>query len=160
MADDIQEMLARIRDLLPKNLTIKIFQHYSVICSFVRRVKLGPRPDEGTQTVKEINDEPHNLSTYQLWLCSPLLHLSRLFSFLIILQSTALVGRGISPSQGLYLSTEHTHRDIHALSGIRTHDPNVRAGGDGSYLRPRGHYDRPHKFYWLEQIEDEMHGMQ
>jgi hypothetical protein len=41
---------------------------------------------------------------------------------------------GISPSQGLYLHAEqHKHginahnTDIHALSGIRTHDPSIRA---------------------------------
>jgi hypothetical protein len=32
--------------------------------------------------------------------------------------------------------------NIHALSGIRTHDPNVRASEDGSYLSLRGHRDR------------------
>jgi hypothetical protein len=32
--------------------------------------------------------------------------------------------------------------NIHALSGIRTHDPSVRAGENSSYLRPRGHRDR------------------
>jgi hypothetical protein len=31
---------------------------------------------------------------------------------------------------------------MHALSGIRTHDPSVRAGEDGSCLRPRDHCDR------------------
>jgi hypothetical protein len=34
--------------------------------------------------------------------------------------------------------------DIHALSGIRTHDPSVRASRDSSCLRPRGHCDRHH----------------
>jgi predicted component of type VI protein secretion system len=38
-----------------------------------------------------------------------------------------LLGRVISPSQGLYLhrTTQHreTRKNIHALSGIRTHDP-------------------------------------
>jgi hypothetical protein len=38
-----------------------------------------------------------------------------------------LLGRVISPSQGLYLhrTTQHrkTRTNIHALSGIRTHDP-------------------------------------
>jgi hypothetical protein len=45
-------------------------------------------------------------------------------------QSVGLLGRGISPSQGLYLYTEqHKHKinthntGIHASSGIRTHDP-------------------------------------
>jgi hypothetical protein len=47
-------------------------------------------------------------------------------------QSVELLGRGISPSQGRYLQTKNTNTektgtDIHALSGIRTHDPSVRA---------------------------------
>jgi hypothetical protein len=36
--------------------------------------------------------------------------------------------------------------DNHALSGIRTHDPSVRASEDSSCLRQRGHCDR-HKSY-------------
>jgi hypothetical protein len=32
--------------------------------------------------------------------------------------------------------------NIHALSGIRTHDPSVRAREDSSYLRPRSYCDR------------------
>jgi hypothetical protein len=43
-----------------------------------------------------------------------------------------LLGRGISPSQGLFLHTEqHKHRikeqntDIHTLGGVRTQHPNV-----------------------------------
>jgi hypothetical protein len=63
-------------------------------------------------------------------------------------QSVRFLGRGISPSQGFYLHIEqHKHRinadntDIHGLSGIRTHDPSVRASEDSSYLRPRGHCD-------------------
>jgi hypothetical protein len=61
-------------------------------------------------------------------------------------QPVGLFGWGISPSQGLYLHTEqHKYRinahnsDIHALSGIRTHDPNVITSEDSSCLRPRGH---------------------
>jgi hypothetical protein len=42
-------------------------------------------------------------------------------------QTVGLLGRVISPSQGLYLhrTTQHrkTRTNIHALSGIRTHDP-------------------------------------
>jgi hypothetical protein len=33
------------------------------------------------------------------------------------------------------------HTDIHALSGIRTHDPSVRGSEDNLCLRPRGHCD-------------------
>jgi hypothetical protein len=52
---------------------------------------------------------------------------------------------GDQPVQGRYLYTEqHKHRinaDIHASSGIRTHDPSVRADEECSGLRPRGHCD-------------------
>jgi hypothetical protein len=71
-------------------------------------------------------------------------------SFLILFtQTVGLLGRVISPSQGLYLHTgQHKHRisahntDIHALSGIPTHDPSDRASEVGSCLRPRGHRGR------------------
>jgi hypothetical protein len=45
--------------------------------------------------------------------------------------------------------TEYTHTNIHALSEIRTHDPSVRAGKDGSFLRPSGHRDN-----WQQSIPD------
>jgi hypothetical protein len=84
-----------------------------------------------------------------IWLYSPLLDLGRFPSFLYFTQSVGFFGRGISPSQGLYLHTvQHKRRinahntDIHALSGIRTHDPSIRASEDSSCLRPRGHCDR------------------
>jgi hypothetical protein len=32
---------------------------------------------------------------------------------------------------------------IHVLSGIRTHDPSVRAREESLCFRPRGHCDRP-----------------
>jgi hypothetical protein len=59
-------------------------------------------------------------------------------------QTVGLLGRVISPSQGRYLhmgqhkENKRIHTPIiHALSGIRTHDPSVRASEDSSYLRPR-----------------------
>jgi hypothetical protein len=82
------------------------------------------------------------------WLYSLLLDLGRFISFLIHIQTVGLLGRGISPSQGCYLHTgQHKHKinahtNIHAFSGIRTHDPSLQAGEDCSCLRPRGHYDR------------------
>jgi hypothetical protein len=49
-------------------------------------------------------------------------------------------------TQCRYLHIEqHKHSintDIHVSSGVRTHDPSVRAGEDSSWLRPRGHCDR------------------
>jgi hypothetical protein len=77
-----------------------------------------------------------------------LVDLGHFFSFLIYTQSTRLLGRGISPSQGRYLHTEqrkqrvNAHTDIHSSSGIRTHDTSVWAGEDGWCLRPRGNCDR------------------
>jgi hypothetical protein len=75
----------------------------------------------------------------------PLLHCLNIF----FTETVGLLGRGISLSQGRYRHTgQHKHRikahaDIHALSGIRTHDPSVRANEDSSYLRPRGYHARP-----------------
>jgi hypothetical protein len=60
--------------------------------------------------------------------------------------SVGLLGRGISPTQDHYLhrttKTQNKHTDIHALSGIRTYDPSVRASEDISCLRPRDNCDR------------------
>jgi hypothetical protein len=59
-------------------------------------------------------------------------------------QTVGLLGRVISTSQGRYLHTgQHKHRidaythtlNIHVLSGIRTHDPSVRASEDSSSLK-------------------------
>jgi hypothetical protein len=60
-------------------------------------------------------------------------------------QTVGLLERVISPSQDRYLNTEspHTHTpNIHALSGIRTHDSSVRASEDSSRLRIRGYCGR------------------
>jgi hypothetical protein len=68
------------------------------------------------------------------------------FCFLIL---HTVLGQGISPSQGRYLDIEQDkhrikahNRDIHASSGIWTHDPSVRGGEGGSRVRPRGHCGR------------------
>jgi hypothetical protein len=59
------------------------------------------------------------------------------------------LGQVISSSQGLYLNAgQHKHRinthtpNIHAISGIRTHDHSVRTSEDSSCLTPLGHRDR------------------
>jgi hypothetical protein len=39
-------------------------------------------------------------------------------------------------------NTEQKHTDIHALSGIRTHNPSFRTSEVSSCLRLRGHCDR------------------
>jgi hypothetical protein len=96
------------------------------------------------------------LFSLSLWLYSPFA-LGRFFSSLI----PHTVGRtpwtGFSPSQGRYLHTEqHKHRinkNIHALSGIRT-TTRVRAGEDGSCLRPRGHCDRHNNILMLRQLPE------
>jgi hypothetical protein len=65
---------------------------------------------------------------------TPHVCLGRFFSFLNLYTS----GRTPWTSQGRYL---HTDTDIHAWSGIRTHDRSARAGEDGSCQRPHGHSD-------------------
>jgi hypothetical protein len=83
------------------------------------------------------------------WLYSPLLDPGLFFSFVIFFtQTIRLLGWVISSSQGRYLHTGqqkhriNAHTNIHALSGIRTHDPSVLASEDNSCLRPHGHWDR------------------
>jgi hypothetical protein len=83
-------------------------------------------------------------------LCSPLLGPGLSFILEIFFtQTVGILGRVISLCQGRYLHTgQHKYRinantNIHALSGIRTHDPRVRASEDSSCLRPRGQCDLP-----------------
>jgi hypothetical protein len=97
------------------------------------------------RSISQLSD----LSFIHQWLYSPLLGPGIFFSFLIFFTHTVgLLGRGISPSKGRYLHTgqhKHTinaHTDIHALSGIRTHDSRVRESDDSSCFRLRGHCDR------------------
>jgi hypothetical protein len=59
-----------------------------------------------------------------------LMDLGRFFSFLIYTQTVGLLGRVISPSQGRTYTQNNTNTDIHALSGIRTHNPSVQASED------------------------------
>jgi hypothetical protein len=75
-----------------------------------------------------------------LWLYSPLLDLGRFFNFLILYT----VGRtpwsrdqSVTCPLLTHRTTQtqkKTHTDIHALSGIRTQDPSVRASKDSSCL--------------------------
>jgi hypothetical protein len=62
-------------------------------------------------------------------------------------QLVGLLGRGIGPTQGVYLHTgQHKHREkqthIHASSRIGTHDPSVGAAEESTCIRPHGHWDR------------------
>jgi hypothetical protein len=88
-------------------------------------------------------------SFIHLWLCSPSLNLGCFFSLLIFYtvdrtpwtwdQSDVIP----LPAHRTTTNTEETHTDIHASSGIRTHDPNIWAGEDNSCPRPGSHCDRP-----------------
>jgi hypothetical protein len=82
-------------------------------------------------------------------------------------QPIGLLGQVISPSQSRYLSTgqhrinayththTHTHTpNIHALSGIRTHDPRVRASEDSPYLILSGYCDRLQVYKLLRNISE------
>jgi hypothetical protein len=76
-----------------------------------------------------------------------------LFSFLTLVDRTPwtgdqLVARPLPAHDSI--NTKWTQTDIHASSGIRTHDPRIWAGEDSSCLRSRGHCDRPQ----TEKYED------
>jgi hypothetical protein len=61
-------------------------------------------------------------------------------------QSVGFLGRVISSLQTQKNAHTHTHThtlNIHALSGIRTHDPGFRASEESACLRPLGYRDRP-----------------
>jgi hypothetical protein len=83
-----------------------------------------------------------------LWLYGPLLGLGRFFSFLILYTAGRTpwmgdqpVARPLPTYRKKYRINAH-NTNIHALSGIRTHDRSVRANEDSSSLRPRGHCDQ------------------
>jgi hypothetical protein len=74
-------------------------------------------------------------------------HPRLLFQFLgSIRHLVGFLGWGISPVQGLYphRTTQHrkTQTNIHALSRIRTCDPNVWAAEDSTCPRPLSHWDQ------------------
>jgi hypothetical protein len=87
-------------------------------------------------------------SVIQQWHYSPLLGPGPFFSSVIFFTQTVRpLGRVTSPSQGRYSSEQHKHRinahtDIHALKGIRTHDPSLRASEDGSCFWQCGYCDQ------------------
>jgi hypothetical protein len=57
------------------------------------------------------------------------------------------------PARRRDLTTQHLQQtDIHALGGIRTHDPSKRAAADPS-LRPHDHWDRPPSCLQVTQIQ-------
>jgi hypothetical protein len=112
-----------------------------------------PRVARDCQSIHFFPQKPSSNNSYLLQSCvHSSIHqclYSLFFSFVIFLTLTVrLLGRVTSPSQGRYLHTEqhkdrkNAHTDIHALSGIRTHDPSVRASEDRSCLRSRVHRDR------------------
>jgi hypothetical protein len=86
------------------------------------------------------------LSSY-LWLYSPC-ELWTLFQFLNLYTVGRTPWTEDQPRRKAATYTqdntnrELTHTDIHASSWIRTHDVSVRAGEDGSCLRPPSHCDR------------------
>jgi hypothetical protein len=91
--------------------------------------------------------------------CSHLEHRASMKRFIwhqFLRQSVGLFGRGGSARPKAATCTgQRKHRineDIHALSGIRTHDPSVRASEDISCLRPCGHCDRRIIIHYLWKI--------
>jgi hypothetical protein len=79
-----------------------------------------------------------------LWLYNSFLGIGRFFSFLILYTAGRTPWRG-DQSVARPLPTHRTdahNTDIHALRGVRTHNPRFRAREDSSCTRPRDHCDR------------------
>jgi hypothetical protein len=78
-------------------------------------------------------------------LYSPLFGPGLFFSVVILFAHT--VGLCLDEWSGHRKAATYTqdniNTDIHALSGIRTHDPSVQAREDSLCIRPHGHCDRP-----------------
>jgi hypothetical protein len=114
--------------------------YLSVCAPNIMTLQIGPR--------KQTRDFIEN-SDFFNWLYSPLGPWPLIFSFMISLQTAGLLGRVISPSQGLYLNTlqhkqnKHIHiPNIHALCGIRNHDLAFQTSEDSTCLRALGYRDR------------------
>jgi hypothetical protein len=62
------------------------------------------------------------------------------------------LGRGVGLSQCLSLYRKAQNKKVltyvHASSGIRTHDPSLRAFQNHMHLKPRGHWNRPIVTVW------------
>jgi hypothetical protein len=86
------------------------------------------------------------LSIY-LWFYNPFVGPWLLFQFLNPIDSrTPWTGdqpiTRLLPTHRTTHTQRSTHTDIHTLSGIRTHNPSIRASEDTSCLRLHGHCDR------------------
>jgi hypothetical protein len=93
-----------------------------------------------------------------LWLYSPFVGPWPFYQFLNCIHSRydSLDGGSAHLKAAAYTqnntNTEYTYTDIHALSGIRIHDPSVRASEDSSCLRLCNHSDRQNIFIVEENI--------
>jgi hypothetical protein len=83
--------------------------------------------------------------------CTALVDLGRIFSFLISYTVGRTPWTGNQPVSRPLPTHRTTQTDIHVSSGIRTHDPSVWAGEDGSCLRLHGHCDRPLLHYYINE---------
>jgi hypothetical protein len=72
-------------------------------------------------------------------------------------QLVGFLGWGIGPTQGLYLHSTTQHRETrthtHTWSGIRTHDPSVRAAENNTCIRPPGRWGQPIESFLLVYLE-------
>jgi hypothetical protein len=119
-----------------------ILGHHQVVHQYIHQSMLNCSAKMDTFIEKLVHSFIHSQ-----WLYSPLLCPGLFFSFVIFFtQTVGLLGRVISQSQGRNLHAEQrkhriTQTDIHALIGIRTLNPSVRAGENNLCLRPREHCD-------------------
>jgi hypothetical protein len=92
-----------------------------------------------TQPTRKFNSAYSDILSIHLYIP---LNLGRSFGFLILytVRRTPWTGdQPIARPIPTQIQNKRT-QDIHASSGIRTHDPSVRAGEDGSCLKACPHY--------------------
>jgi hypothetical protein len=73
--------------------------------------------------------------------------------FLYLRQLVGLLGWGSARCKAATYTGQHKHRisaNIHASSGIRTHNPSVRGGKDISCLRMHSHCEQPCNIRWVK----------
>jgi hypothetical protein len=113
--------------------------------------------EDVTETLRKLHNEElrsfnNSLYIFFQWLFQPIQGPGLLFSSVIFFftdsrtpwTSDQLVARPLPKHRTTRTQNKRIYTpNIYVLSGIRTHDPSVRASEDSSCLRTRGYCDRP-----------------
>jgi hypothetical protein len=137
-------------NLIAPNTGDLIFVSYLIAAETVRQTWLSTEGEDNWRYLSNTCWFNKTVKSYLLNSFLFYLTVSRLFCHSDhFSQTVGLLGRVISSSQGLYLNTgQQKHRinthmpNVHALCGIRTHDPGFRTSENSACLRQFGYRDR------------------